>query len=34
MSSDERRFRRLIENISGMVVYLDRFEPDDPTGYT
>ncbi len=31
MSSDERLFRRLVENIPGMVVYLDRFEPDDPT---
>jgi diguanylate cyclase (GGDEF)-like protein/PAS domain S-box-containing protein len=31
MSSDERLFRRLVENIPGMVVYLDRFEADDPS---
>jgi diguanylate cyclase (GGDEF)-like protein/PAS domain S-box-containing protein len=31
MSSDEPLFRRLVENIPGMVVYLDRFEADDPS---
>jgi diguanylate cyclase (GGDEF)-like protein/PAS domain S-box-containing protein len=31
MSEHERLFETIVENVPGMVVYLDRFEADDPT---
>lgn len=31
MSAHERIFETIVENVPGMVVYLDRFEADDPT---
>ena len=31
MSEHERLFETIVENVPGMVVYLDCFEADDPT---